>query len=53
MFMFGSDFISEIEKLSSNDYRVLFRLLSHLEFQNWINVTQTSIANATKLSSLQ
>ena len=45
MFMFGYEFISEIEGLSGNDYRVLFRLLSHLEFKNWIYVTHQTIAD--------
>ncbi len=49
MFSFGSEFISEVEGLTGNDYRILFRLLSHLEFGNWIYVTQTTIAEELKL----
>ncbi len=51
MFSFGSELISEIEGLSGTDYRVLFRLLSHLEFQNWINVTHKSIADELNLKA--
>ena len=49
MFSFGSEFISEVEGLTGNDYRILFRLLSHLEFENWIYVTQTTIAEELQL----
>ncbi len=45
MFAFGSEIISEIKGLTVNDYRVFFRLLSHLEFENWINVTHQTIAD--------
>ena len=50
MFSFGSEIISEIEGLTVTDYRVFFRLLSHLEFENWINVTHQMIANEIKVS---
>ena len=51
MFSFGSELISEIEGLSGTDYRVLFRLLSHLEFENWINVTHKLIADELNLKA--
>ncbi len=51
MFSFGSELISEIEGLSGTDYRVLFRLLSHLEFENWINITHQLIADELNLKA--
>ena len=49
MFMFGSDFIGELDDLSGADYRILFKMLSHLEFQNWIYVTHQTIADELQL----
>ncbi|CCQ65218.1 Tagatose-6-phosphate kinase / 1-phosphofructokinase [Crocosphaera watsonii WH 0402] len=45
MFSFGTELIAQIEGLNGTDYRVLFQLLSHLEFENWINVSHQMIAN--------
>ena len=50
MFSFGSEIISEIKGLTVTDYRVLFRLLSHLEFENWINITHQMIADELEVS---
>ncbi len=49
MFSFGSSRLSEIEGLTGTDYRVLHNLLSHLEFENWINITQTVISEELKI----
>ncbi len=43
MFSFGSERIAQVDGLSRTDYKVLFQLLSHLEFENWINVSQAVI----------
>ncbi len=50
MFSFGSEIISEIKGLTVTDYRVFFRLLSHLEFENWINITHQMIADELEVS---
>ena len=49
MFSFGSERIAQIEGLSKTDYRVLHQLLSHLEFENWINVSQATIAEELRI----
>ena len=49
MFSFGSQRIAEVEGLTGTDYRVLFQLLSHLDFENWINVTQTVISEELRI----
>ena len=49
MFSFGSERIAQIEGLNGTDYRVLFQLLSHLEFENWINITQATIAEELQI----
>lgn len=49
MFSFGSSRLAEVEGLTGTDYRVLHNLLSHLEFENWINVTQTVISEELKI----
>ena len=50
MFSFGSELIAQIEGLSGNDYRVLFQMLSHLEFENWIDISHQMIADELGLN---
>ncbi len=49
MFSFGSYRLSEVEGLTGTDYRVLHNLLSHLDFENWINVTQTVVSEELQI----
>ena len=49
MFSFGSERIAQVEGLTGTDYRVLFQLLSHLQFENWINVSQVTIAEELQI----
>ncbi len=50
MFSFGSKTIASIKGLNGTDYRVLFQLLGHLEFENWINVTHQMIADELEIN---
>ncbi len=50
MFSFGSKAIANVKGLNGTDYRVLFQLLGHLEFENWINVTHQMIADELKIN---
>ena len=49
MFSFGSEKIAQIEGLSGTDYRVLHQMLSHLDFENWIDVSQITIGEELRI----
>ncbi len=44
MFSFGSEKVAQVKGLNGTDYRVLHQMLSHIEFENWIDVSQVTIA---------
>ena len=48
MFSHGFEYLAKL-KLSKNEAAVLFRLLSALEFENWIRVSQKTIAEDLNL----
>lgn len=49
MFRDGWEYLSEIDDLAGRDYRVLHRLLSKLDYENWISVSQETIAEELNL----
>ena len=49
MFSFGSSRLDGVEGLTGTDYRVLHNLLSHLEFENWINISQAVVSEELKI----
>jgi len=49
MFRDGWEYLSEIDDLAGRDYRVLHRLLSKLDYENWISVAQETIAEELNL----
>ncbi len=48
MFSHGFEYLAKL-KLSKNEAAVLFKLLSALEFENWIRVSQRTIAEDLNL----
>lgn len=49
MFTIGTDYLSYDKDLTGVDYRVLFRLLSRIDFENWITVSQQTIAEELEI----
>lgn len=49
MFSFGSHRLAEVEGLTGTDYRVLHILLSYLQFENWIDVSQRVISEELQI----
>ena len=43
------DYLASIDDLAGRDYRVLHRLLAQLDFENWISVSQQTIAEDLNL----
>lgn len=44
MFRVAWDYLASIDDLAGRDYRVFHRLLAQLEFENWISISQQTIA---------
>lgn len=44
MFRTAWDYLASIDDLTGRDYRVFHRLLAQLEFENWISISQQTIA---------
>ena len=49
MFMFGWDYFSEAGELTGTDFRVLSKLITHMEYENWIKVSHQRIADELNL----
>ena len=49
IFKVGLSYIASIDDLKGRDYRVLLALLTYMDFQNWISISQQTIAEEYNL----